>query len=21
GGDMHSSDRFKAAWDEIPLHM
>lgn len=21
GGDMHSTDRFKAAWDDIPLHM
>lgn len=20
-GDMHSSDRYKAAWDEIPMHM
>lgn len=21
GGDMHSVDRFKAAWDDMPLHM
>ncbi|EPY37123.1 cytochrome c oxidase VIII (COX VIII) [Strigomonas culicis] len=21
GGDMHSKDRYKAAWDDIPMHM